>query len=61
MDDLLKINAEYMNKYPNAESLLNGFHTFGVDGLLKIYYESKGREIVFITLDGEDNIIYSFK
>lgn len=61
MDELLKIAEKYSEKYPNAEPLMNGFHAFGVDGLLKIYNESKGREIVFTILEGEDNMIYSFK
>jgi hypothetical protein len=55
-DKLIQYQKEYSEKYPDDEfNALNYFQSLGVDGLIDIFKESKGRQITLKMSDDDDD------
>ncbi|RYD72123.1 MAG: hypothetical protein EOP53_22485, partial [Sphingobacteriales bacterium] len=46
IQELFEANKMYLSRHYTAQSLLSLIHDFGVEGVLKILDESKGRRII---------------
>ena len=47
MEKLFKLADEYMKQHEDAQDPRNFLQSYGVDSLIEIIEEAKGREIVF--------------